>query len=207
MLQYWVDVLNGNYGVFHPYVALIHGPSFINAPYTYAYSVDDAVGNMQTDGTGLVIAVGGPQNLPNPDHATPNVNFNYAYKSLSNGIFFTKYGCCAKTPNTTTNPNFASFAVPVGVTRPVSSCLITFADNLGRNYQFQISAKYPPAEWPTSTAFSAAGHAPVAASCIKNTDLKIRKNWCDYIFVYQTTLDDARSSIQYNVQIPEPPAR
>ena len=43
----------------------------MNAPYTYAYSVDDAVGNMQTDGTGLIIAVGGPDNLPNPNHVTP----------------------------------------------------------------------------------------------------------------------------------------
>jgi len=95
-LQYWFKVLNrqygqwsnnlaADYGQFDPYVALVHGPDFLNAPYAYAYSVDDAVGNMQTDGTGLYIAVGGigqpPNNLPNPDHVTPEVQFTFGYKT------------------------------------------------------------------------------------------------------------------------------
>jgi hypothetical protein len=64
-LQYWFDFHLGNgdtqpgdygqwsnagapnYGQFDPYVALVHGKEFMNAPYTYAYSVDDAVGNYQ----------------------------------------------------------------------------------------------------------------------------------------------------------------
>jgi hypothetical protein len=55
-------------------VALVHGATpYMNAPYTYAYSVDDAVGNMQTDSTGLIIAVGGPGNLLNQNHVTPEV--------------------------------------------------------------------------------------------------------------------------------------
>ena len=67
----------------------------MNAPYTYAYSVDDAVGNMQTDGTGLIIAVGGPENLPNPDHVTPEVKFTFGYKSpYDGGITFNQYGRC-----------------------------------------------------------------------------------------------------------------
>jgi len=59
-LQYWFDFLRGDYGQwsdstkpdygqFDPYVALVHGEEYMNAPYTYAYSVDDAVGNMQTE--------------------------------------------------------------------------------------------------------------------------------------------------------------
>lgn len=204
-LQYWVDVLNGNYGIFHPYVALIHGPTFINAPYAYAYSVDAAVGNVQTDGTGLILAIGGPQNLPNPDHATPDVHFNFAYKSISNGHYFKKYGRCTPTPDTDTDPNFASFPVPVGVTQKVSDCLITFQDDLDRNYQFQISADYPPDGWPTDINESAPGRAPVEGSCINNTDPVIRKEWCDHIFVYQARLHDARNSVVYNVQIREPP--
>ena len=78
-------------------MSLIHGPDYLNAPYTYAYSVDDAVGNVQTDGTGVIIAVGGTENLPNPDHATPDVHFNYPYKSLSNGNTFDFFGRCSKT--------------------------------------------------------------------------------------------------------------
>src|SRR5262249_2557098 len=52
-LQYWFDVLTGDYGQWSdstksdygqcdPYVALVHGEDYMNAPYTYAYSVDDA---------------------------------------------------------------------------------------------------------------------------------------------------------------------
>ena len=209
-LQYWKDVLKGDYGSFHPYVALIHGPTFLDAPYTYAYSVDDAVGNMQTDGTGLIIAVGGTKNLPNPDHATPNVNFNYAYKSLSNGNFFKKYGRCKPKPDTPTNPNFSSFAVPVGVSKKVSDCLITFQDNLDRAYQFRIGANHLPNTWPwfhEGIDTDPAAHAPVAASCSKNTNPVIRKEWCDFIFVYRKRLDDARSTIEYHVQIREPPPK
>jgi hypothetical protein len=207
-LQYWKDVLEGDYGVFHPYVALIHGPTFIDAPYTYAYSVDDAVGNMQTDGRGLIIAVGGTQNLPNPDHATPNVNFNFAYKSLSNGNFFTKFGRCKPAPDQATNPNFSSFAVPVGVTKKVSDCLITFEDNLERQYQFQIGDDYPPDSWPWFykgiNEQDPKAHAPLAASCVKNKPF-IRREWCDYLFAFRQRLDDARGTIEYHVQIREPP--
>jgi len=207
-LQYWRDVTEGKYGVFHPYVALIHGPDYLNAPFTYAYSVDDAVGNVQTDGKGLIIAVGGTANLPNPDHATPNVNFNYAYKSLSNGNFFTQFGRCKPQPNTDTNPNFSSFAVPVGVTKKVSDCLITFLDNLGREYKLQISGEYPPEKWVwdhEGIAEDLKARLPVKDSCKMNANLTIRNDWCKYIFAFRKRLDDARSTVEYHVQIREPP--
>ena len=66
---------------------------------SHAYSVDDAVGNMQTDGTGLIIAVGGPQHLPNPNHVTPEVQFTFGYKSpYAGGITFNQYGRCITAP-------------------------------------------------------------------------------------------------------------
>jgi hypothetical protein len=55
----WTDSTQPDYGQFELYVAPVHGEGYRNAPFTYAYSVDDALGNMQTDGTGLIIAVGG----------------------------------------------------------------------------------------------------------------------------------------------------
>ena len=64
----------GKYGAFDPDVVLIHGPDYVNAPYTYAYSVDDVLGNMQTDWDGLVVYVGGTSHLPNPDHVTAEVH-------------------------------------------------------------------------------------------------------------------------------------
>jgi hypothetical protein len=49
---------------------LIHGKDYINA-YVYAYSVDDAVEIWQVAGDGLILAIGGVNGLPNPNHATP----------------------------------------------------------------------------------------------------------------------------------------
>jgi hypothetical protein len=45
-------LIGGTY-VFNPWVTpLIHGTNYVNAPNVYAYSVDDAVGNIQAAGTG-----------------------------------------------------------------------------------------------------------------------------------------------------------
>ena len=62
-LQYWPDH-NAPDGTFDPYLLLIHGRDYINTDRAYAYSVDDALGNMQVDGDGLIIAVGGSGGLP-----------------------------------------------------------------------------------------------------------------------------------------------
>ncbi|TAN09157.1 MAG: hypothetical protein EPN34_15120 [Burkholderiaceae bacterium] len=48
--------------IFNPYVKLIHEDLDMNA---YGFSVDDAVGFMQEDGSGLIYTVGGPSGLPN----------------------------------------------------------------------------------------------------------------------------------------------
>jgi hypothetical protein len=44
-------------------VVVIHGSSHVNAPNMYAYSVDDAVGNIQADGLGFVVDVGSTEHL------------------------------------------------------------------------------------------------------------------------------------------------
>jgi len=211
-LQYWRNVLERKYGVFHPFVALIHGPDYLNAPYTYAYSVDDAVGNVQTDGTGLYIAVGGTQRLPNPDHATPDVHFDFGYKNLANGIFFTKFGRCETDPEKfePVNPNFTSFAVPIGVTQKVSDCPIGFKDSKNRIYYLQLSAdpKLAPDKWVKfhkDIAGDLEARKPVQASCDKNKNQQVRDNWCKFAFAFQMTLNDARQTIEYHVNMRAPP--
>ena len=72
---------------------LIYGADYINAPFVYAYSVDDAVGNMQVDGDGLILAVGGVNGLPNPNHATPFINVSFG-GAKTDRVQFTKYGVC-----------------------------------------------------------------------------------------------------------------
>src|SRR5262249_7685445 len=62
--------------------------SFVLLPsYVYAYSVDDAVGNMQTTGEGLIIAIGGSDGLPNPKPATSPIHmpFGWAATDPSDG--------------------------------------------------------------------------------------------------------------------------
>jgi hypothetical protein len=216
-LQYSLDVLKGKYGTFDPYVALIHGPDYLNAPYTYAYSVDDAVGNMQADGTGLVIAVSGLENLPYPDHATPNVNFNFGYSSsYDGGINFTEYGRCTATPDTPTVSYFASFPVPEGIQNTTSSivnCTNTMADSKGRLYQFRIKAwpsdsspgagdGFPGVVNPTPAQLAAANSKFI--DCTGNTGQVL--NWCHVIYPYQATdPNDPRATVNYFVILQGPP--
>jgi hypothetical protein len=208
-LQYWVDVLKGNYGQFDPYVALIHGPDYLNAPYTYAYSVDDAVGNMQTDGTGLIIAVGGTQNLPNQDHATPNVNFPFGYSSAyDGGIHFEKYGRCTMTPDTAVNPNFTSFAVPEGIDNKKSSivnCTNSLMDSRGRDYLFRLKGLppgFPKNPFPTPQARRDANREFI--DCTGDTGQVL--NWCHDIYPYQViTPNNARAAVNYVVTMGGPP--
>ena len=112
-LNYWPD------GSFNPYVTLIHGKNaspdragtgYINALNVYAYSVDDAVGNLQADGGGFVIAVGGPRGLPNPNPASPPVNVNFGGASAFGE--WTHYGVCTtdKAKMRPINPDYRSIA-------------------------------------------------------------------------------------------------
>jgi len=112
-LQYWPD------NSFNPYLALIHGRGatpttpgtrYINAPNVYAYSVDDAVGNLQADGAGFYLAVGGTRGLPNPNPASPPVHVNFGGASAFGD--WTHFGVCttdiATIKKRPINPNFRS---------------------------------------------------------------------------------------------------
>jgi hypothetical protein len=218
-LQYWKDVLKGEYGVFHPYLAMIHGPTYINSPFTYAYSVDDAVGNVLTSGTGLIIGVGGLENMPNPDHFTPEIHVNFAQKSLSNPNTFDYYGRCTKNPTTPVNPNFSSFSVPVGITKLATDCVFSLKDNKGRIYLLQIAEDKPAAvcfadkakcdegswvEFTPEISGDSTARLPVEQSCTLNKDQAIRDQWCKFRFAYQRHLHDAVDTIEYHVTLGEP---
>jgi hypothetical protein len=209
-LQYWDDFpVTGVYGPFDPYVALIHGKTFIKAPYTYAYSVDDAVGNMQTDGTGMIIEVGGTDQLPNPDHATPNVNFPFGYHSnYDGGINFTQYGRCTTTPDTPTVSYFTSFAVPEGIDntpRSIVNCTISMQDSKNRTYLFKLKGlppNFPNNPKPTPEERKMANGMFI--DCTRNTGQVL--NWCQDIYPYQQIKpDDPRAMANYYVVMGGPP--
>jgi hypothetical protein len=191
----WSDSTKPDYGQFDPYVALVHGEEYMSAPYTYAYSVDDAVGNMQTDGTGLIIAVGGPQNLPNPKHVTPEVQFTFGYESpYAGGITFNQYGRCITAPNTDTVSYYTSFVVPQGVdgsANSVENCQITLLDSKNRSYTFKLKGSptdFPkPVEgqenWPDAQQIAAINQQFI--DCSGNTNQDVLLSWCQLIFTYQ----------------------
>ena len=227
-LQYWVDVLAGKYGAFDPYVALIHGPDYVNAPYTYAYSVDDALGNMQTDGDGLVIDVGGTSHLPNPDHVTAEVHFSFGYNSPGynppKGIHFTEYTRCAGlpvlppvTPTPLDAKSFTSFVVPEGIEGKkldIANCVIQFKDSVGRPYQFRLSRRpnpndpandFPTNPYPNPQERKAANAKFIDCSQTSGNDQV--HNWCLAIYPYQE-IDQAKQgslAIVYKVSIGAPP--
>jgi hypothetical protein len=161
----WDNRGAANYGQFNPYVALVHGKEFMNAPYTYAYSVDDAVGNYQADGHGLIVTVGGSTGLPNTDHVTREIQFTFGYNTtIASGPFaglsinMDAYNRCeAAPPNEITNPIFTTFVIPQGLEggnnvgdpippNSVRNCKIALKDTQGRVYRLQIGTY--PSTWP-----------------------------------------------------------
>lgn len=205
-LQYWFDVADSqygqwtdstapDYGQFDPYVGLVHGKDFMNAPFTYAYSVDDAVGNMQTDGTGLIVAVGGPERLPNPNHVTSEVKFTFGYKSsYAGGITFDKYGRCITAPDTDTVSYYTTFVVPEGVNsgpNSVKNCQITLRDSKNRSYTFRLKGfptDFPkPVEgqknWPDAKQIPVINKQFI--DCSGNTNQDVQLSWCKLIYTYQ----------------------
>jgi hypothetical protein len=204
-LQYWPLVTPPNPpmpgGKFDPYVVLIHGQDYVNAPYVYAYSVDDAVGNMQVAGDGLILAVGGANGLPNPNPATPFINVSFG-GATTDRVQFTEYGVCTMFPDKMVNPDFRSFAV--SSTNP-NSCPLSWVDNSANKYTFKL--KYqpkpppPPAPqtpaWPIcqqgdtkcETGLNPATLAPI--DCSGNAAGSAGAAWCKGVFAY-TELDAKR---------------
>jgi hypothetical protein len=128
-------------GKFDPYVLLIHDKKYLNAKNVYAYSVDDALGNMQVDGSGLIIAVGGKERLPNPDEATPPVHVSFGY-AKSDKVKYKKYRICNTGKQRDVNPDFASFDISIN---NIKNCVLSLWDTNkpGRVYRFKITQQPP----------------------------------------------------------------
>jgi hypothetical protein len=172
-LQYWPN------GAFNPYSLLIHGENYINTPYVYAYSVDDAVGNMQVEGKGLIIAVGGTHGLPNPDHATKPIHVNMGYDSKDK-IRITNYGVCSNTPDHPVNPNHPSFDISIA---NLETCVLTLIDNQKQLYRFKLKSSPP---FPLENGLTPATHAPI--DCSISPDQK-SKEWCGNVFAQSVRED------------------
>ena len=173
-------------GAFDPYVSLIHGDDYIGAPNAYAFSVDDAVGNIQAWGEGLIISVGGKDGLPNPKPATPPIEVGLGY-GPKDAVRFTKYGVCTKTPDTDIDPDYVSFSLSA---TDIGACPVSLLDNKGNYYTFDVVKQPPYLQIDHRTD---ASHA--AIDCSGNKDKKIRDGWCNGIFA--RTVLDAKREVYY----------
>ena len=168
-------------GEFDPYVVLIHGDDYVAAPNVYAYSVDDAVGNMQADGTGFIIAVGGTKGLPNPNPAASPVNVNFGY-ATTDKVRFEKYGICTTTPNQAVNPDYHSFALSVR-SENLAQCPLSLIDNKGTLYILKLKSGPP---YPFENARGPKTQAPI--DCSDNKPGTLGASWCGRIFAYSEKL-------------------
>jgi len=192
-------------GEFNPYVTLIHGSQYLNAQYVYAYSVDDAVGNMQTAGEGLIIAVGGTEGLPNLQPATSPIHVPFGW-AATDAIRFVKYGVCTDQPDQDVNPSFTSFDLSAN---QLADCTLSFLDNQNPAslYQFRITRQppYPPIP-PSGQPIPAVNKTMI--NCSGNTHY-ITDTWCNNIFGYtQAVIGQHKKEDDYiSVPAPAQPAK
>ena len=150
-LQY---TFNPNYaGDFNPYVPLVHNALAMNV---YAYSIDDAVGNINTIGNGIVIAVGGGNGLSNPLQYDTNsiTTVGPGTPPPSPAPIFTKFGVCSSTASSGLLARGAPFSFQIPANQ--YPCEITLEDSNGVLYHFTVLTPAPFATPPTSNYISCA---------------------------------------------------
>jgi hypothetical protein len=126
---------------FDPWVEFIHGKELtegqLKIPGAYAYSVDDAVGNIQAEGQGFIIDVGSLAHLENKEPAGPPINISFTLENPENGVEMKTYGVCGNKEENTkpVNPLFSSFVI--NANHP-QDCPVYFTDSNGQEYTFTI---------------------------------------------------------------------
>lgn len=168
-LQYWPGLPSPPNGQFDPWVVLVHGKDYLDSQ-AYAYSVDDAMGNMQVPGDGFIIAVGGAAGLPNPNPAIPPIQVSYGYDE-KNSVNFTHYGACNEAPVTSINKESPAFTI-----YSVENCTISFIDTLHNLYHFKVKTPPPYPPLPQSLAPAKANFKPI--DCSDNAPGSVGAIWC-----------------------------
>ena len=132
--------------VFDPWVEFIHSAQYLNIPGVYSYSVDDAVGNIQAEGTGYIIDFESLKNLENQFPAEPPINISVGFDPTDPNRF-KSYRVCVNDlahdkPISDLNPAFIINA------RDPSKCPVYLIDRgynktTPQTYTFTVS-KPPP---------------------------------------------------------------
>ena len=192
--------------VFNPWVSFIHGippgtpdtkKGHLGMPGVYAYSVDDAVGNLNVYATGYVVDIGSTKHLENQNPAGPPIAISLGY-SFGDAVKFETYSVCG--PNKKKQVNEAYPVFIISAIDP-QNCLVLLTDNKGTEYKFTVKPEVttPPlfteiptsavskvpsdARWSTGIGYPESGNNPTpydttgVVDCGENkTDLT--KKWC-----------------------------
>ena len=121
--------------VFNPWVQFLHGgstllptPQYLAMPNVYAYSVDDAVGNIQAAATGMIIDVGGLSNLENQNLATPPITVVLGKNPMPTQLNYTAYRLCVNDASHEKKVNFSFPSFVLSAVAP-QNCPVYLTDN------------------------------------------------------------------------------
>ena len=139
---------------FNPWVQFIHGtagnPGQLGIPGVYAYSVDDAVGNLNVEAQGYIIDIGSVQHLENKLPAVPPINISLGYSS-QDAVRFVNYGVCGNSPSQQKPVNPANPQFIISANAP-NGCPVYLTDNKKppQVYTFKVTTPPPFTLIPTS---------------------------------------------------------
>jgi hypothetical protein len=147
---------------FNPYARFVHGAEYANFKNAYSYSVDDEVGNIQAEGTGFIIDVGGVSHLENQNLATPPVNINLGYDPLA-AVKFMRYSVCNGTNWNDAKPYSPTFIISAN---DPQSCPVYLEDSKVPTQRYALTVMSDPAKTFPSIPVGAAWDATTTAAPI-----------------------------------------
>jgi hypothetical protein len=174
-------------GTFNPYVNLVHGTDYLDMPGSYAFSVDDDVGNMLVGGTGIIITVGGSGGLDNDVQYDKSklVNVNLGDpEPLKDRPLWSQYGFCQGMPVR----DISKGVLNLQITSVRFPCVFGMTDQDGRTYTFTLASPPYPHEF---------SNTPIT-NCTAPT-----KQWCDDL---KAKTETSPALVNY-VQASAPPRR
>jgi hypothetical protein len=173
---------------FNPWVELIHGvpaptptnpknknPEFIGTDYAYAYSVDDAMGNIQAEGQGIIIDIGSTINLENQKPASEPITITVggpvtveSQDGTKTTLSFTHYAVCKNAPERKKelNPRYTTIVIS---SNDPASCPIYLWDSKSQFYAFNIDVtpdKFALITEPKKQIWTAGNAVPSTTSMV-----------------------------------------
>jgi hypothetical protein len=128
--------------VFDPWVEFIHGENYLDIEGAYAYSVDDAVGNVQAEAKGYIVDFGSLKNLENQLPAAPPINIGIGFAE-TDPIRFQSYRLCSNDParNKPVDPLNPTFIINANEPK---NCPVFLIDNKERPQFYTFTVVKPP---------------------------------------------------------------